>query len=99
MASQVKPHVRLAQVLDAHGLVDDAAAGILQVSRSVLTRVRLGTRPASFTMAARIEAVFGIPAADWSPVPPILYQHAKGLNEAADARVAAAKSKPRRKAA
>lgn len=91
------PHQRFALLLAAHGLNDAAAAGLLQVERPTVCRTRLGDRPPSFDMAARVEALLGIPAVDWRKVPPILHQHANALSAAANARAALAKPLPARK--
>lgn len=92
------PAGRFALLLAAHGLNDDAAAGLLQVARPTVTRTRLGDRPPSFEVAARIQALLGIPAVDWIDVPPILTTHANALATAANDR--ARVNKPRaRKAA
>lgn len=97
-ATATVPHTRLALLLAAHGLNDDAAAGLLQVSRPVVTRTRLGARPPSFDVAARIAAVFGIPATDWLTLPRILHQHRAALDRAADARAKEAKGRARKAA-
>lgn len=80
------PHTRLSLLMAAHGLNDDATAALLQIARPTVTRTRLGDRPASFDTAARIEALFGIPAVHWLTVPAIVHQHAKALRAAADER-------------
>lgn len=98
-SDEAPPHLRFAGLLAAHGLSDDAAAGLLQVARPTVTRTRLGDRPPSFDVAARIQALLGIPAVDWIAVPAILTTHANALSAAANARAKAAKPAPRRKAA
>lgn len=90
------PAVRFGLLLAAHGLNDDAAAGLLQVARPTVTRTRLADRPPSFDVAARIQAVFGIPAVDWLEVPAILTTHANALAMAANERAKANKPRARR---
>lgn len=60
------PAARFAACLEAHGLSDDEAAALLLVSRPVVARLRLARRPASQEVAARVELLFGIPAAHWA---------------------------------
>lgn len=64
------PHARFASCLKTYGLKDDDAAALLMVTRPVVARLRLGTREASQDLAARVEIVFGIPAADWAALRP-----------------------------
>lgn len=92
------PAARFARLLAAHGLNDDAAAGLLQVARPTVTRTRLGDRPPSFDVAARIQALLGIPAVDWLEVPAILTSHANALSAAANERGKANKPRPRKAA-
>lgn len=74
----LKPAARFAACLEAHGLSDDEAAALLLVSRPVVARLRLDRRSASQDIAARVELLFGIPAACWAD-----------LNETTAARIKA----------
>lgn len=94
----VAPHVRFQLLLAAHGLNDAAAAGLLQVERPTVCRTRLGDRLPSFDVAARVEALLGIPAVHWRPVPAILNTSAKALATAANERAKANKPRARKTA-
>lgn len=67
--ANVPPHTRVDEWRMAWGLDDGELAEVLEVSRPDVHRVRTGARPASFTLAVRIEAVMGIPASAWREVP------------------------------
>jgi transcriptional regulator with XRE-family HTH domain len=65
----IPPSDRFNALLTIHGLSDDATAAMLMVSRPVVARLRLGSRPPSFDLAARVEVLLGIPCAHWRTVP------------------------------
>jgi len=95
----VPPHVRFATLLAVLGLNDEEAAGLLCVARPVVHRTRTGERGASFDVATRLEAVFGIPAAHWREVPPVVKANAAAIRAQAQKLHRATRAKPKAKAA
>lgn len=80
--SAIPAHARLSGLMEAFNLNDDTAAALLDVARPVVNRTRTGSRPASFEVAVRVEALLGIPASHWREVPDAVKEAAKTLKAA-----------------
>lgn len=92
--ANVPPHERFANWQSAWGMSDGELATVLEVTRPEVQRTREAVRPPSFNIAVRVEAVMGIPAAHWRPVPTNVRLRAKWYADAATAAAKAAKAKP-----
>lgn len=94
--ADIPPRDRFATLLAALGLNDTEAAQLLGIARPLVHHIRSGTRSPSFDSACRVEAVLGIPATHWNPLPDDFFprpinvgERLKELRKALKARKAA----------
>jgi plasmid maintenance system antidote protein VapI len=93
--ASVPPHVRFGEWAEAWGMDDGEVAELLEATRPDVNRIRTAARSASFNLAAKIEAVMGIPCGHWRDVPENVQQRAKWYAADGKGKKAPAKRKGR----